>query len=59
MVFINIYDTRLAMLHILCFANMSHGLKSSCAQSTGIVDVWNDILAGEQRRSLRLFCGSA
>lgn len=45
MAFINIYDPRLAMLYILCFANISHGFKSSCAQSTVIVSTWNGTLA--------------
>lgn len=44
-VFINIYDTQLAMLHLLCFAAISHGFKSFCAQSTVIMDIWNGILA--------------
>lgn len=59
MVFINIYDTRLTMLYIPCFAGISHGLKLVCAQSKPIVDVWSGILARGERHSLQLFCGSA
>lgn len=59
MVFVNIYDTRLAMLYILCLANISHGLKSSCALSPVSVGVWNSILTKGAERSLQLFRGSA
>lgn len=45
MVLINIYDPRPVMLYILCFANISHGSKSSCAQSMVTVDMQNGILA--------------
>lgn len=48
-VFINIYDTWPAMLYILCFANISHGLKSVCAEIMLIVGVW-----GGERGSLQL-----